>query len=94
MSDEQTVVDFKGTAIVVGSHVKWGEEPIPAVVYEITDMDADYDDELQRGVMYPPKVKVRFEDGMTEEITTYYSGIPSPDDGDLHFTCDDLEVIL
>jgi hypothetical protein len=92
--DDQTVVDFKGTEVVVGSKVKWGADDILATVYEITDMDADYDDELQRGVMYPPKIKLRFDDDGTEEVGgTFYSGIPSPDDQDLHFTCDDLEVI-
>lgn len=94
----ERIVDCKGTTVVVGTRVLWGDET-PATVVGITEMDADYDDELGRGVMIPPKVTVRFQDG-TEDGTSTYDVTPHswalsyPDGPDEWlFQCDDIEVV-
>lgn len=78
MDDYVTMTDSEGVEIKIGDRVVYGdvgpgEEPQEAVITEITDIDGDYDDELGRGVMIPPYVKLRFPDDGTEESVRTYS---------------------
>src|SRR5262245_23785089 len=72
MSEE--IRDELGNKIEVGSRVVYGI-PTPeelsnclCTVYEITEVDADYDDELGRAVAYGPCVKIRFDTGEEDQI--------------------------
>ncbi len=98
------VIDHKGDEIVVGSRVMFGDpaegeqDSYTGIVTDITEPDADYDDELQRGVQYPPKVTLRYGDGDEEVVTSYdvtritWGDYP---DGPIMqtFQADDLEVV-
>lgn len=70
------VRDINGQKIAVGNRVLFGD-PRPderdlhtGEVTEITEPDADYDDELGRGVQITPRVVVRFPDGSEERTRT------------------------
>lgn len=93
-----TVQDENGALIEVGTEVVFGMDPGQrGVVTAISEPDADYDDELGRGVMYPPKVTVRFPDG-TEDMSSSHDITPIgwhvyPDGPDeLVFEATDVEV--
>jgi hypothetical protein len=90
------VLDALGNVVSVGSRVLYADESLGTVL-AISDPDADYDDELGRGVFYPPKVTVRLDDGEQDAVSTYrstqitwadYPDGPAIED----FTCDDIEV--
>lgn len=71
MSDWE-VRDCAGTIVNVGDKVLYDENDRAAVVTAISEPDGDYDDELQRGVEYPPRVTVRFaDDGSTWDVRSY-----------------------
>jgi len=71
----EEIRDELGNLIVVGSRCVYGlPEPDEisdslCTVVEITESDADYDDELGRAVMYGPYVKIRFDSGEEERLT-------------------------
>lgn len=102
----QKVVDGNGAEVVVGVRVIYGAPMTAAeaakqtgTVVEVTDWDVDYDDDLGRGRLYPPKVKVRFDDGDEETASTYddtritWSCYPDGPDEYL-FVADDVEVVV
>lgn len=104
MTDVQKVTDWKGREIKVGMTVIYGcpppgqESDFRVEVMEITDFDADYNDELGRPEMYPPRVRVHFNDGTEDTVSTYnntpYGWNDYPDGpSQLIFAADDLEVI-
>jgi len=95
------ILDPLGNELVVGSRVVYGcpdphERNTPrylATVYEITDPDGDYDDELGRGVAINPYVLVRWDDGETDRLGTSFNWHESGMYGDpLVYDCDDLEL--
>jgi hypothetical protein len=99
---EQTVTiqDEYGNEVVVGSRCVYGapdDESDPnyvVTVAAISDVDGDYDDELGRGVMIPPFVTVKFENGEDEDvIRTVADGNQSSYWDDLTFIVGDLKVI-
>src|SRR4051794_30540599 len=94
---DQVVTDCLNRPIEVGSKI-WlvGDDPTTATgeVTKITDHDADYDDNLQRGVLYCPKITVKYINGQTEEWNTYdINRSEWRDWGTPEFMSDDLEVI-
>lgn len=91
--------------IEVGTRVLFGAPTTPeervaytGVVTDITDPDADYDDELGRAVEYCPRVTVKFDDGSTEIATSYnvtrmtWAHYPDGPDA-VTYQADDLEVV-
>lgn len=102
--DDFVVRDFNGGLIEVGTQVLAGDPKTDddiliytGKVTKITDPDVDYDDELQRAVMYPPKITVFFGDGTDDEFTTHDNTSTRwadyPDGPRTYiFICDDLEV--
>lgn len=108
LEDDYHVEDWQGARIKVGTVCVYGSPPVEDDDYDveeflvkvtsITDPDADYDDELGRGVRINPKVRVEFlRDGVVDTMSTIatsevnWSHYP---DGPVHevFVCDDLEV--
>jgi hypothetical protein len=106
------VIDCNGVEVKVGTRVVYGdcgetfcarhmsgdkECPQVGTVESISEPDADYDDDLERGVVYPPRLIVRFPDGEWEEASSHnidrftWSGYP---DGPAVSTwlADDIEV--
>ena len=95
MDTDQIIIDGRSKLITVGTRVHVGfpgEDNAVATVYEITDMDADYDDDAQRPVMYPPKVKYRFDDGAEDEAATAYVPVMT-NPAQMYFACEDVEVV-
>lgn len=90
MTEEQKVTDWNGVEIKVGTHVRFGDNHLGKVT-KITDADADYDDELERAVEYPPRITVQFDDGEGDEIVTTYRDHWT--DRWLTFQTDDLTVV-
>src|SRR5215831_12723559 len=92
------IVDCNEVEIKLGDEVKFGVDDAPAVIVEISDPDSDYDDELGRGVEYPPQITVKWADGLTEQTGTSnitkvtWSDYP---DGPalMIYQCDDLEKL-
>ncbi len=99
------VKDWRGSPLSVGAHVLYGaQDPGDGtganhgVITAISDPDGDYDDELGRGVLIPPRVTVRFDDGSTDTADTHYDGPPItwsmyPDGPPSIWTADDLELL-
>lgn len=57
------VIDSEGAQIQVGDLVRVEYDAIrTGTITEITEPDADYDDDAGRAVMYPPTVTVQFGD--------------------------------
>jgi hypothetical protein len=103
MSDwDFTVFDVNDKKIEVGSECIYGapEEGDLAVcrckVIEITEPDADVDDDTGRSRLVPPFVKVEFVDGVTEQLSTYNitggAWHPSQGPDEWHFQTDDLAI--
>ena len=64
-------------------------------IESISDPDADYDDDLQRGVTYPPKITVLFTDGIRENYNTSianYSRGPFEDWDEIEWETDEVEA--
>jgi hypothetical protein len=63
----------EGVEITVGSRVLYADNDpaTPATVIAISEPDGDYDDELQRGVEYPPKITLLFENDTEYDVVTY-----------------------
>lgn len=72
-----------------GTRVKDGDTKF-ALVIEITDLDGDYSDELQRAIPIYPQVKVMYSNGETETFTTHPKGRMQYDQEE--FVCWDLEI--
>lgn len=98
---DQFVMDGNQKLISVGTRLSimvpdkigtWKARYVTATVYEITDVDSDYDDDTQRAVMYPPKVKYRFDDGEVDEASTSYIPVMT-NPVQMWFVCEDVEVI-
>lgn len=96
----ERIVDCNGDEVVVGATVLWGDDPGDVcVVVKITEADADYDDDLGRGVLYPPKVTVRFPDGTVDgttcyDVTQHSLANSYPDGPDVWvYQCDDIQVV-
>jgi hypothetical protein len=96
-----TIVDWKQKPLQVGTRVIFGgpstTEEIArhtGVVTKITEPDADYDDNAGCGVLYSPKVTVRFDGGDIDEASTYdITRATGPDYPDEYtWQADDLEV--
>lgn len=67
-----SVVDCDGRMVSVGDTIRVLGEARVARVVEITEPDSDYDDELQRGVMYPPKIVAAYDGaGAAVELRTH-----------------------
>ena len=96
------ILDGNGKELRVGSKVKipgLPEKDIPdefGTITKITDPDADYDDDLERGVYYPPKVTVVFDSDDIEDtfgcVTPRYSWYPE-DITEIEHICEDVELI-
>jgi len=90
-----TVQDANENEIRVGSRVRVFDSEVPGTVTAISEPDADYDDELGRGVEYPPRVTVAFDEGGEDKFTTYtrVRGWGDYMNDDIPYTSDDLERI-
>lgn len=89
------VIDPYEKEVVLGSRVMYGvvaEENVGEVT-AISEPDADYDDELQRGVEVTPRVTVTFADGSTDLADTYNTSRFDYPGGETIYMADDLEVI-
>jgi hypothetical protein len=64
----ETVIADNGVRIFPGDTCLWGDFEVE--VLSISDWDADADDE-GRPIGYPPRVKILFHDGMTDDIDMY-----------------------
>lgn len=104
MRDDQKVTDWDGAALTVGTRAIYGspapgkEAEYTVTVVEISDYDVDYNDELGRPEGYPPKIKVRFDDGTDDVVSTHDSTkVTWADYPDgpavMVFAADDLEVV-
>lgn len=69
-----SVVDCDGRALAVGDKIRVEGEAAVATVLAISEPDADYDDELQRGVLYPPKISAAYGRCEPFVIRTYETG--------------------
>lgn len=87
------VRDDAGEPIEVGARVVYGFNAPGhrARVVAISEPDADYDDALGRGVLYPPKITLRFPDGEETEVSTYLAWSRVYADQD-QFETDDVYV--
>jgi hypothetical protein len=94
------VEDTHGREIKVGSRVvaysynaeRDKMEDYFGVVTEITDGDADYDDDAGRGVYYPPQIKVKFDSGEEDSFACQHEyGGP---DREIEHTCEDIDVVV
>jgi hypothetical protein len=68
-----TVTDEQGRAVTPGTRVRYYDHELDhgvGTVTGITDWDADYDDNLERPVTYPPRVVVRWDGDTAEESFT------------------------
>lgn len=73
-----TLTDYDERPITIGTRVAAWSNLIddgicPNVLGTVTDLgewDADYCDELQRGVEYPPRITVQWDDGTTDKFVT------------------------
>lgn len=105
MRDDQGIVDANGLVVKVGDTVLFGDpktsDEIAAqtgVVFEITDYDVDYNDDLMRAEQYPPKVKIRLPNGDVEMTSTHdatpISWAEYPDGPDVWiFQADDIVMV-
>lgn len=86
------ILDAEGTTIVVGQIVvdRAGQEI--GKVTQLTEPDADYDDELQRAVQYGPYVYVSYYDGTDDRYLARWNATGPWDDTRDDFTCDDVIV--
>lgn len=96
MTVKEIVRDCDGTALGVGDRVIFGVDEPVGIIEQITESDADYDDELGRGVMITPRVTVRFPDGQHEIAQTHctnrFTWADYPDGPDTYeFMADDLK---
>jgi hypothetical protein len=89
---DQIVMDGNSQRISVGTVIETLDDHVRATVYEITDVDSDYDDELERPVMYPPKVKFQYNNGEKHEASTSYVPVMT-NPGVMFFACEDVKVI-
>jgi hypothetical protein len=95
--DTPTIQDELGNDIVVGSRCVYGcPEPEEVAnclvtVFEITDSDCDYDDELGRAVEYGPYVKIRFDTGEEDSLHASFDWHAS-DHYDRVYTVADIEL--
>lgn len=92
----EAIVDCKGHPVKVGARVL-GEDGLEnGTVIEVTESDADYDDNVGRAVQYGPFVHVRFDPceehpaGVEDRFLCEYAG--DPGFYDPLFRCDDVEV--
>ena len=99
-----TITDWREQPIRLFDRVLYGEplrgefQRAVCTVVAISDPDADYDDELQRGVEYPPRVTVVFSSGERDEVSTFNVTRPTwadyPDGPDeWTYQADDLELL-
>lgn len=92
----ERILDCKGTPLAVGQRVIEDGEEVGTII-ELTESDADYDDNLGRAVQYGPYVHVRFDpcddypDGVDDRFLCSYEGDPYYTDPS--FRCDDVEVV-
>lgn len=104
MRDDQKVTDWDGNELEVGTRAIYGSPPPGAeaeyavTVVSISDYDVDYSDELERAECYPPRVKVRFDDGEIDTVVTHESTKITWNDypdgpAVVVFAADDLEVV-
>lgn len=89
--DEPQKIEPKMRVMIYGGNIRDTNDV--GTVTEISDSDADYDDDLERGVTYPPKVFVTFDNGSKDEFPTSYTG----NAGDYEildpWRCEDLIVL-
>lgn len=89
------ILDKNGVEITVGARVKRLEEDVSdsgGVITELTELDADYDDELGRAVSSGPYVHVRYDDGESDRYTARWNATGPWDDQREDYTCDDVEI--
>ncbi len=75
MAQDQEIQDGDGKPISIGTKVLFEDRAgidLVARVRKISDYDVDYDDNLGRPELYPPKVTIQFDDDGSElEVSTH-----------------------
>jgi hypothetical protein len=92
--DTNTILDPNGARLRVGDRVNMAGDPEDTgVITGISELDADYDDELGRAVGVSPRVTVRFDDGVEDAFATSMTirGWGDYMREDIPWVCDDLE---
>lgn len=87
------VTDYNGNVLTKGKRVGFEDDGkwVGGVITLITDPDGDVDDE-GRPVSYPPRVHVKFDDGIEDSFTTCWTATGPHDEDDAPFECEELEL--